>query len=473
MQIDEEYFNNEEFRQNLKSYEDSVKSGHPIFMDADDLTDIIDYYNMMHQDKKAEETADYALSLFPGASGPITYKVRRYIDANELDKAEELVENVSDKDIDYRFIKAEICIAKNDPDEADQLFEEVMDIADEDDSDNCILDAVNIFFDYGYYEQAYKWIKKVEDKSTDDYIELKVKVMSSMGIIDKVEKMLNKIIDNNPYEHKYWNMLSFAQLLNDKVTDALSSSEYSLAVSPDNPGGIMCKAQALCKMFQFEEAAKYYERYAEYHPNDANSQLQIGYCYMNVSNNEGAILAYKKAERLAAENEEILSSIYENLALAYSHLSDSATALSYIDKLEALGDIVDKHHIELLKGYVFLETGKSKDGIFALAGLLEDSNYDPIYVLKVSVVLYENHFIDASYALMRDNYPLNDDMTLFGFSYYALYCYDLGKEEEFLKYLEKAVDRNPEEAEMALHHLFPDGMRPSEYVEYVKNKYKE
>ena len=161
MHIDEEYFNNEDFRENLKAYEDSVKSGHSIFMDADDLTDIIDYYNMMHMDDEAEQAANYALSLFPGASGPITFKVRKYIDANQLDKADALAETVSDKEIDYKYVKAEIQLARNNPEEADILFDEVMDVAEEDEMDNCILDAANIFFDYNFFEYANKWLNKV------------------------------------------------------------------------------------------------------------------------------------------------------------------------------------------------------------------------------------------------------------------------------------------------------------------------
>ena len=36
MQTDDlEYFDSEEFRQLLKTYEDSAKSGHPVYMDAD------------------------------------------------------------------------------------------------------------------------------------------------------------------------------------------------------------------------------------------------------------------------------------------------------------------------------------------------------------------------------------------------------------------------------------------------------
>ena len=40
MQTGDEYFDSKEFRDILTSYEESVRSGLPIFMDADDLTDI-------------------------------------------------------------------------------------------------------------------------------------------------------------------------------------------------------------------------------------------------------------------------------------------------------------------------------------------------------------------------------------------------------------------------------------------------
>ena len=39
------YFKSEEFLEILQQYEDSVKSRHPIYMDADDLASIADYYH--------------------------------------------------------------------------------------------------------------------------------------------------------------------------------------------------------------------------------------------------------------------------------------------------------------------------------------------------------------------------------------------------------------------------------------------
>ena len=46
MTDDQAYFESKGFQKILKKYEESAKSGHPIYMDADDLADIADYYQL-------------------------------------------------------------------------------------------------------------------------------------------------------------------------------------------------------------------------------------------------------------------------------------------------------------------------------------------------------------------------------------------------------------------------------------------
>lgn len=72
----DEYFDSEEFRNTLESYEESVRSGHPLFLDADDLADIADYYHFTGIDQQADEVIDYALSLYPNATLPNVFKAR-------------------------------------------------------------------------------------------------------------------------------------------------------------------------------------------------------------------------------------------------------------------------------------------------------------------------------------------------------------------------------------------------------------
>ncbi|MDE7089716.1 MAG: hypothetical protein K2O54_06315, partial [Prevotella sp.] len=62
-----EYFDSEEFRELLADYETSIDAGLPVFMDANELAEIADYYQMSEEYEKAEDAITLALSLSPGA----------------------------------------------------------------------------------------------------------------------------------------------------------------------------------------------------------------------------------------------------------------------------------------------------------------------------------------------------------------------------------------------------------------------
>ena len=74
MTDNEEYFKSEGFRNLLKQYEASVNSGQPIYMDADDLADIADYYQFNGRMDEADAAISLALEYNPDAVGPLLYK---------------------------------------------------------------------------------------------------------------------------------------------------------------------------------------------------------------------------------------------------------------------------------------------------------------------------------------------------------------------------------------------------------------
>lgn len=84
MQTGDEYFDSKEFRDILTSYEESVRSGLPIFMDADDLTDIADYYNYTGDTDRANEVIDFALNMNPGATTPLVFKARAALENENI-----------------------------------------------------------------------------------------------------------------------------------------------------------------------------------------------------------------------------------------------------------------------------------------------------------------------------------------------------------------------------------------------------
>ena len=86
---DDEYFDSKEFQDLLETYEHSVNAGEPVFMDAEELSDIADYYQFIGQADEAEEAINLALSLAPGAIAPLTYRIHQALYEGDIDKARE------------------------------------------------------------------------------------------------------------------------------------------------------------------------------------------------------------------------------------------------------------------------------------------------------------------------------------------------------------------------------------------------
>ena len=87
-----------------------------------------------------------------------------------------------------------------------------------------------------------------------------------------------------------------------------------------------------------------------------------------------------------------------------------------------------------------------------------------------------NKYVEAAYTMFKKFFSvvneLDPDFNR-GHAYMALCCYDLGKNDEFLEYLQKSVEMNPHEAKLVLGFLFPQGMEPSEYAKYMETRIKK
>ena len=125
MTEDTEYFESEDFKEILRQYEESVKSGERIYMDADDLADIADYYNYHDRTDEAEEAISLAIEYNPEAVGPMLFKARQALEAQDFKTAESYVDKVEPLDsLEGVYLRAEILVAKKDIDKADDILSE-------------------------------------------------------------------------------------------------------------------------------------------------------------------------------------------------------------------------------------------------------------------------------------------------------------------------------------------------------------
>lgn len=472
MNIDEEYFKSEEFQDILESYEASINAGSNPFMDADDLVDLADYYSWQGFDDKAEAAIDYALELYPSSTLPNVFKARKALSEGDYTQAEfyrDEIENHDDPD--YHYLVAEIMIAQGDIEGADDYLREYGKSVEPDEHEDFVLDCANLYIDYNQSEKAYEWMLRSRGSDSDDFKELMGRVLFGVGKYKDSERIFNELIDQHPFSKHYWNALASAQFMNEEYSNAITSSEYAIAIDPNDPDAVSSKASGLLRLGNYQEAQKYYQKYCELVPDDEFGFLHQGVCLVNMNRNEEALPVLRMALAVAPKDSQFLVQIYQELAFCYGALHQVGQAIRMLDKTTKL----DCDHVDILvvKGHILLQNDKIAEAEECFKQAILQSNNAPNVLLRIIVSLYDNRYLNACYQmlvkffqLVRDYYP--DYKS--GNAYMALCCYDMGNTEEFLKYLQLAVEQDPNEAKSVLSCLFPEGIPVHEYVSYMEQR---
>ena len=395
MRTGDDYFDSEEFSELLEDYEEAVSTGQPILQDADDLTDIADYYHYTGELEKADEAIEHALTLNPGATSPLVYKIREALDEENVEEAEALLEQIIDKnDPEYFYMQVEVLIAQDKIDEADQLIREFFKQVDADEYNDFVIDIANIYLDYGVNDKAYEWMVRSKGNDSPDFKELMGHVLLGVGKFKDSQRIFNELLDRNPYSTNYWNALASAQFMNEDYGESITSSEYALAIDPNDADSMLNKANGLYRLGNYEEALKYYLRYEELIPDFYYNELQTGVCLLNLNRIDEAIEHLKKAEQLSDGSSEFLVQVYQELAFAYSTKGMLAEAMLCLDKTKDLD--CDHNDMEVLRGHILLENGLIEEAEKAFKRAIMQAENNPSILLRIIVSLYDNKYVNAT-----------------------------------------------------------------------------
>lgn len=476
MKANDEYFDSKEFQDMLEAYERSVKAGEPVFMDAEELSDIADFYQFTGQADEAEEAITLALSLAPGAIAPLTYRIHQALFEGDPQKAREYYDQIIETDDpDYVYDRAEILIAEGRVEEADQYLREQFKQVPPDEYQDYVMDVANIYTDNGQPGKAMEWMARARHQQSDDFKELMGRTLFELGKYKDSERIFNELVDKDPFSTKYWNALASAQYMSEDYQKAIQSSEYAIAINPEDPDGLIAKANGLVHLNNFEEALKYYKRYSEQIPNDEYGLLSQGICLLNINKPEEALEVLQKAAYIAQPDSPSLVDIYQELAFAYSENGMAQEAIDTLNKTNEMD--CDHVQMEIIKGHVMLANGNLKRAESYFSNAINLSDDECSTWLRIILSFYDNHYTEAAYKLFKKylhlcetNEEWKDKEPMRGYAYMALCCYELKYYGEFLEYLKKACEKTPEDCRQALSHLFPHDLKPQEYYDYIKNK---
>lgn len=481
----DKYYESKRFLKILKAYEDFIERKTNCYLDADELTDIAEYYHSLGRQGDATDAADLALRLYPGATAPLSFLARSAILIDgDRNKAEEFVERIYDKsDIEYIYTKAEIMVADNQAQEADDFlcayakssqYDET-----EDSEQDFFLDVACIFIDYFQYELCEKWLKKCTQTDNTTYLELYGKVYCAKDEYVKAEKCYQTLVDREPYSGDYWNQLATIQLVLGKTHDAILSSEYAIAINPNDEDAIVNKANGLFALCNFDEALKYYKKYTILTPLNELGEMFQGITLASDNRFNEAITHFEAARDIATRNfhesngvpddlnsgnpniRKNLIKIHLELAITYSLLRLREQALASVDDMELYER--DKVSANILRGRILLECKDGERAQECFQKAMIESSGDSETVFRIAVSIYECGFIQVAYLMFEKLINYAEMTWTKGFGYMARCCFELGKMDDYNNVVALAVKINPTEAQSLLGDLYPDGTPPAEY----------
>lgn len=451
----EDYFSSKDFKNLLNRFEEGERSGQQTLLDPEDYADIAEYYYNNGKSDYADEIIERAISIYPDASAPLLFKARvALIDHDDPETAVNISETIEDKtDLEYHYLEGEIMLYCGDNDDVDVYFEDCLCDVDEEDKDFYMIDVADIFADYNDIERAEKWLSRSRATDTVEYKELQARIMLERGCYDESEKIINELIDKKPYSTQYWNLLASSQFFKNDIEESIKSSEYSIAINPNNRTALINKGNGLYNLGNYIEALKYFKRYNELSPNDEGGNLLMGLCLLMLEDYENAVANFAIVEKKTAPNSPSLVDIYKDWAWALVRMNHIDESMAILDRAELVG--CDHTDMLIYRGSLLIGTDRYHDAKDCFLKAARNSGYSAEVFTKIAITIYESGVINIAYKMFRLLYSSYEGWYK-GYPYFAACCYDLEKKVEFKKVFKKAMSFYPEETKKIFRKLFPD-----------------
>lgn len=480
MRLDDDlkYFEEPEFKKILAEYEAARESGMPLYMDAEDLTDIAEYYSMVAEDEESSnECIDFALRLHPDAVDPQIFRARQYMLQDDIATARELCDAIEDQQHrEVYFLRAELLVREKKANEACSMLLTLIDTI-EDDRDYFIYDSGYIFVDYHEYEWAAVFANDLENIAPNWYKtwQLKADVMLGLEKNSLALKYIEKMLDVDPFCIESWNWRAEAYSSLGEYDKAVESTDYALAIQPDNERALQLKAWVLMQQGNYQQAHELYERLETINPDCEQHWLYDSYCMLELDDVPAAEERVLRAEEIIdyLSDSPDMQAIHEQYAQVLSREGNVAGALFQLDQAELLSEPSESKWDErLLKMRVYAENDMLEEALGFLSELLDKHRdaSDAIFYHGILVL-----FDYAYYAEMLK--VLNELKNVYKkvFEDYEIYCYmayaamNVGDDELALKNIRKAIDHKEPHLSELFEENFP-GVRADELYDYYYNK---
>jgi len=471
---DLKYFESQEFKDILAVYESARAVGSSVYMEADELTDIAEYYSMVcHDEQQAADVIALALQLHPDAVDPQIFRARQFMQEGDIETAKQICDAIEDQEHrEVYFLRAELLVREERVLQAVDLLEQAA-AQMEEDKDYFLYDTAYVFIDYRLFKEAWGFVCELQAMAPDWYKTWQAAADTLLGLEEyhRVLPFIERMLDVDPFSVESWNWSAEAYIGMEDYDEAMNSLDYALAIDPENERALQLKAWIFLQQGNFERAHEIYQKELERDPSNEQNWLYDTYCLLDANQVDEALASIERAEQLADGVSPDQSLIYEMHAQVLSRKGCVAEALSYLDKAEGTsGPDGDPLDYEMLRARVLAENHQVKDALMVVDRACKNEDPDghiDIYY-RAAVMMVDTNYFDIALDLFDELLKVKDTSEEEAADYHAYMaycCMMLHQDLAALHHLSQAGELAADRLRELFAEEFP-GVQPAEYYDY-------
>ncbi len=435
----------------ITHYEEAKAENRQLYLDADQLADIADWYAFKRKFEEAQEVITYGLKIHPGNTDLLIGQAYLYLDTQKLQKAKKVTESITEFDSEVKLLKAELLLNEGKLEEAQWLLNTIEDAGELE----TIIDVVFLYLNTGYPEAAKEWLDRGKSRyaENEEYVALTADYLTSTQQVESAITYYNKLIDKSPFTPSYWMGLARCYFVQKQIDKSIEACDFALAADDQYGEAYAYKAHCFFYLNNSDDAIENYQKAIELNA----IPPQLGYMFMGMSygNKEewqNANDCYDKViacfEEAGDEQSLLLIDTYTSKAFALSRLARYEEAHELCEKAKEINP--NEGLIYLTEGKLYLAERLIDEAALSLGKALKTSpNIEMRYM--VATAYLENDYLSKAKKDFEEVYQMNpkyEDVT----EKLSVLCLMHGEIDNFFKYNKECEHPLGENAILNLLH---------------------
>lgn len=393
------YFEDPEFKESLAKYEGMVESHTPAYFDADELTDIAEYYAIQGKEKEADKAIDLALRLHPNDTNAMIFRARSLALKGKMEEAYmviDLIEDSSDREV--KFLHAALLLEEQRVEEAEQIFQQLA--ASEDYALDTLLDIITEYIDANQEKYADQWLVLLGhkfdfttlEKQNQDFRDVLCDFYTTFNKPDMAIPLLRMSLDQDPYSLHHWTELGRCHLHLGNYEEAHEAFDFALAIDDNDWDTLTLKAFTFKQSGNLQEAIRIYKQQRSLNSDSRGPIQSLVKAYLETKEYKLALPELIDLLDLPTFSNYEKAELYVDTAICLAGLGKGEAALPYIQKSREYNENDSQMHVRIGR-YFLLFNNNEAEAVSSFNLALEKTPADERYdiVMNIATTCFDEH----------------------------------------------------------------------------------